>query len=165
MNINCLSPIALIKGLLPQFINQTNGAQIVNVLSVAGQFGTPVRSYYSASKFALDGFGKAIQGELYDQNIRVLQCYPAYVQTNISQNALVGEGKQFGKTDENIKKGLTCEYAVKILVKAMYLKRHQIVLGSFYYYIVPKLAALSENLNFYAVRINVKQQVDALKKE
>ena len=60
MNVNCLSPIALIKGFLPKFLKQKDGAQIVNVLSVAGQLGVPVRSYYSASKFGLDGFGKAI---------------------------------------------------------------------------------------------------------
>ena len=60
MNLNALSPIALIKGLLPKLIKQPNGAQIVNVLSVAGQIGTPLRTMYSASKFALDGFGKAL---------------------------------------------------------------------------------------------------------
>ena len=59
MRVNCLSPIALIKGFLPRFIKD-GGGQIVNVLSVAALLGTPVRSLYSASKFALDGFGKAL---------------------------------------------------------------------------------------------------------
>jgi len=36
MNVNCLSPIALIKGFMPKFLKQKDGAQIVNVLSVAG---------------------------------------------------------------------------------------------------------------------------------
>ena len=39
----------------------------------------PVRSFYSASKFALDGFGKALQAEVAHYGINVLQCYPAYV--------------------------------------------------------------------------------------
>ena len=59
MNVNCLSPIALIKGFLPKLIDN-GGGQIVNVLSVAGTVGVPIRAYYSASKYALDGFGKAI---------------------------------------------------------------------------------------------------------
>ena len=90
MNVNTLSPIALIKGFMPKWLKQEGGAQIVNILSVAGQLGVPQRSFYSATKFALDGFGKAISAELADRNISVLQCYPAYVKTNISKNAMVG---------------------------------------------------------------------------
>jgi short-subunit dehydrogenase len=39
---------------------------------VEGTIGVPVRAYYSASKFALDGFGKAISGELTEYEINVL---------------------------------------------------------------------------------------------
>ena len=62
------------------------------MLSLAALIGTPMRSMYSASKFALDGFGKAIQGELLEKNISITQIYPAYVRTNISRNALVDQG-------------------------------------------------------------------------
>ena len=75
-------------------------------MSVAGQIGCPVRSYYSASKFGLDGFGKAINGELSHRNINVLQVYPAYVRTNVSRNAMVGEGRAYGLTDYNIENGM-----------------------------------------------------------
>ena len=61
-----------------------------------------MRSYYSASKFALDGFGKALDAELSMTQVSVLQCYPAYVKTNISINSVVGDGGSFGKTDRNI---------------------------------------------------------------
>ena len=101
----------------------------MNVISLAGLFGTPVRSYYSASKFAIDGFGRAIQGELYDKGISVTQCYPHYVKTNISINALVGEGVPLGKMDDNIENGISCEEAVTDLCKAIYLKRFWITLG------------------------------------
>jgi short-subunit dehydrogenase len=39
---------------------------------VAGLIGVPVRSYYSASKFALDGFGKALQAEVAHHGINIL---------------------------------------------------------------------------------------------
>lgn len=145
MDVNCLSPIALIKGFLPKFIKQGEG-QIVNVLSVAAVIGTPVRSLYSASKFALDGFGKALQAEVSDHNISVLQCYPAYVRTNISKNALVGEGVAFGKTDSNIANGQTVEEACQDLIKAIYLKRFWITLGSPYFVLAPRLLGASEFL-------------------
>ena len=90
---------------------------------MAGQIGVPYRSYYSASKFALDGFGKALQGELHHRGISILQCYPAYVKTDISRNAMVNDGVTYGKTDSNIENGMRVDDAVSILIKAMYLKR------------------------------------------
>ena len=96
---------------------------------MAGLFGTPVRSYYSASKFALDGFGRAIQGELGGKGISVCQCYPHYVQTNVSLNALVGKGVPLGKLDDNIANGIPADEAVNDLVKAIYLKRYWVTLG------------------------------------
>mmetsp|Transcript_25665 Transcript_25665/g.39477 ORF Transcript_25665/g.39477 Transcript_25665/m.39477 type:complete len:112 (-) Transcript_25665:177-512(-) len=108
MKVNTMSPIALIAGFMPRFVKNKDkgGSQIVNVLSVAGLVGAPVRTFYSASKFALDGFGKALQGEVHHQGIHILQVYPAYVQTNISKNALTGGGEALGSTDSNIKNGL-----------------------------------------------------------
>jgi dehydrogenase/reductase SDR family member 7B len=162
MNVNCLSPIALIKGFVPKMLKQQGGAQIVNILSVAGQVGVPQRSYYSASKFALDGFGKAIQGELGHRGIRVLQCYPAYVRTNISKNALVGDNKQYGKTDSNIENGISVESAVETLLIAMFLNRSQITLGSPFFWILPRLCACSESITDLVGYFNNKQQQKAL---
>lgn len=71
----------------------------------------------------------------------------------------MGEGVAFGKTDDNIAKGLSCEKAVGWLLKAMFLERHQIVLGSLYYLVLPKIAAISETANFFFCRLNLKQQV------
>ncbi len=63
ININTMAPIALTKAFIPMLLKQKD-PQIVNILSVAALIGVPVRSYYSCSKFALDGFGKAIAAEL-----------------------------------------------------------------------------------------------------
>jgi short-subunit dehydrogenase len=126
------------------------------MLSVAGLIGTPMRSLYSASKFALDGFGKAIQGELLEKNISVTQIYPMYVRTNISKNALVGKGENFGKTDKNIENGLTVEEACEDMIKAIYLKRFQLIVGSAFYQVAPKLLFLSEILTKYLVANNFK---------
>lgn len=162
MNVNCLSPIALIKGFLPKFIAKKDG-QIVNVLSVAAQVGTPMRTFYSTSKFSLDGFGKALQAEVSPHNISVLQCYPAYVQTNISRNALIGEGKKLGKTDSNIENGIPVDEACEDLIKAIYTRRAWITLGSTYYQILPKLPVfLGEKIAKKLFHNNYKQQMAAI---
>ena len=85
------------------------------------------------------------------------------MRTNISKNALCGDGQTFGKTDENIEKGLTVEEACDTLVKAMYLKRNWITLGGYYYILAPKIAGLSETITKYASISNFKQQKEALK--
>jgi short-subunit dehydrogenase len=63
MNINFFAGVALIKGFLPKFLNQAkqgNPPQIANTVSMCGVIGIPSRTGYSASKFAMDGFGKAL---------------------------------------------------------------------------------------------------------
>ena len=160
MNVNCLSPIALIKGFLPRLI-ESGAGQVVNVLSVAGTVGVPVRAYYSASKFALDGFGKAIAGELTAHNINVLQVYPGYVKTNISMNAMIGNGEKMGEMDKNIAKGITVQEAVDDLIKAMYLRRHQLVIGGLYYWVAPRFLNLSETIYRLYGKWYMKKQLKA----
>jgi short-subunit dehydrogenase len=45
--------------------------QIVNILSISGIMGVPVRTMYCASKFAMDGFGKALKPEVKRHGITV----------------------------------------------------------------------------------------------
>ena len=75
-NVNTLAPIALIKGFLPKLIEQNNQGQIVNILSLSSLVGVPGMSIYSSSKYALDGFGKALQGEVQQKGINICQIYP-----------------------------------------------------------------------------------------
>jgi len=47
--------------------------------------------------------------------------YPSYIQTNVSKNALMGDGSSFGKTDPNIAKGMTVEKSVTMILKSIQL--------------------------------------------
>jgi short-subunit dehydrogenase len=71
MNTNCMSHIALVKALLPQMIAGKQGASIVNILSISGLMGIPVRTMYCASKFAMDGFSKSLRSEVKSHGINV----------------------------------------------------------------------------------------------
>mmetsp|Transcript_55072 Transcript_55072/g.75683 ORF Transcript_55072/g.75683 Transcript_55072/m.75683 type:complete len:115 (-) Transcript_55072:150-494(-) len=108
MNTNCNSHIALIQGFLPM-LKKSKG-KIVNISSIAGIFGSPLRTLYSASKFAIAGFSKALRPEVKLFGIDVIMIYPGYIRTNISLNASVGKANEkFGKTDQNIAQGMSVE--------------------------------------------------------
>jgi len=106
---------------------------------------------YCASKFAMDGFSKALRSEVAQHGISVTQVYPAYVQTNISKNAATGNaGESFGKVDENIGSGMPVEKAVDIIAKAIYMRRHEVLVGKAFYWWITKLAFLSSTVNSIA---------------
>ena len=91
MDINYLGTVALSKALLPHFIKNKKG-QFVVTTSIVGKIGTPLRSSYAASKHALHGFFDSLRAEQYKNNIFVTLVCPGFVNSNISLNALTGDG-------------------------------------------------------------------------
>ena len=71
-----------------------------------------MRTLYSASKYAMSGFGKALRAEVKPFGIDVIQIYPGYVNTNLSNNAFTGTGEAFGKKDPNTASGISVEDCV-----------------------------------------------------
>ncbi len=63
LNTNLLSHIAVTKAVLPGMIARKQGV-IVNISSASGILAMPLRTMYSATKFGLSGFGKAIRSEV-----------------------------------------------------------------------------------------------------
>lgn len=141
-----------------------NSGHIVNILSISGLMGVPVRTMYCASKFAMDGFSKSLRSEVKPHGIHVTQVYPSYVTTNISKNAATGSGKSFGKVDENIKGGMPVDKAAEMILKAIMLKRNEIVVANTFYRIVPRLAFLSDTINNFAGDFKYKSQLKVMSK-
>lgn len=81
--VNYLGPVALVLGLLPSMQARGSG-HIVNVLSVAAQSPAPGFSAYSASKSALDAFGRSLRAELGHEGIDVTNVYMGLVHTAMS---------------------------------------------------------------------------------
>lgn len=59
---------------------ESTNASIVNLSSIAGRFGFPLRSPYSASKWAVVGFTKTLAMELGEHGIRVNAILPGVVE-------------------------------------------------------------------------------------
>ena len=110
---------------------ERGGGQLVVTTSINGRFGFPLRCAYSSSKHALYGLFETIQAEYYDDNIRVTIVCPGRVQTKISFYALEKDGKQHGKMDAGQAGGCTAEVAGKKIVKAVYKKKREVLVGKY----------------------------------
>ncbi|MFC1849550.1 SDR family oxidoreductase [candidate division CSSED10-310 bacterium] len=128
MDINYLGTVALTKELLPGMLTQKAG-HIVVVSSVVGKFGTPYRTAYAASKHALHGFFDSLRAELWSQGIVITLVCPGYVHTNLSINALAGNGSLFGKMDDATAQGMTPHYCARILIEAIERKKEEVYIG------------------------------------
>jgi short-subunit dehydrogenase len=104
MEVNFFAPVALTKAVLPGMKARHRG-QIVVVSSLLGLYATPLRSSYAASKHALHGFFDALRAELHGEGIAVTLLCPGYVRTEISKNALSGDGSAHAALDEGVARG------------------------------------------------------------
>ncbi len=108
MAVNYFGNIALTLAVLPAMRSRKSGV-IATVSSVAGKFGTPYRTGYSASKFALSGFYEGLRAENHKENIQVSVVLPGFVKTNVSLNARIGNGKKQGTMDAGQSVGISAE--------------------------------------------------------
>lgn len=129
MDIDYFAPVILTKIVLPTMIAQ-GGGQLAVTTSINGLFGFPLRCAYSSAKHALYGFFETIAAENHKDNIHVTIVTPGRVQTNISLNALEKDGKKHGKMDAGQANGITPEKAADKIVKAIYRKKREVLVGS-----------------------------------
>lgn len=124
MNINYLGTIALTKAILPHYIENQSG-QLVVTTSIVGKIGTPLRSSYAASKHALHGFFDSLRAEVHNDNISVTLICPGYVTTNVSMNALTGDGTPQQSMDKATANGIKPERFAKLMARAIIAKKEE----------------------------------------
>ena len=126
--VNYIGTVALTKALLPYFINQHAG-HFVTVTSLMGKFGSPYRSGYCGAKHALHGFFDVLRMEHEKDNIRVTMICPGFVNTNVSRNALTGDGTSLNKQDRATEKGLSPEEFSRKMLKAVEKQKFEAYIG------------------------------------
>lgn len=82
MDVNAVGTINATKAVIPAMKKQGSGL-IINVISQAGWYAKAERSVYTASKWAVTGFTKAIQAELAPLGICVTGLYPGMLKTDM----------------------------------------------------------------------------------
>lgn len=118
MEIDYFAQTRLTRLVLPNMIAQ-GGGKIVMISSVAGLLGTQYRGAYGAAKAAIHMWANSLRAELHDQGIEVATIFPGFIQTNVSINALTGNGSKQGTMDVATSKGLTATAFAKQAVKAL----------------------------------------------
>lgn len=87
MDTNVYGPHRVMRAVLPAMRAQGNGL-IINISSIAANFGLPYRGFYSASKAALDRLSEALSTEVARFGIQVVTVQPGEFNTNIASARL-----------------------------------------------------------------------------
>ncbi|HKO55765.1 MAG TPA: SDR family oxidoreductase [Thermoanaerobaculia bacterium] len=128
MELNYFGTIALTKAVLPRMLARKKG-HIVPISSVIGHVGVPLRSAYAASKHALHGFFDTLRAETEKDGIRVTIVCPGYIRTNVSENALRGDGTRHGKTDDTHKNAMLPHVAAPRIIDGVYRNKREVRVG------------------------------------
>ena len=128
LNVNTIGTIALTKAVLPYFLRQKQG-RFVTTTSLVGKFGSPMRSGYSAAKHALHGFFDSLRAEVEKDGVAVTLVCPGFVQTNVSVNAVTGDGSTQNTMDDATAHGITAQYCAQGIVKAINRNKREVYIG------------------------------------
>ncbi|HEX2974816.1 MAG TPA: SDR family oxidoreductase [Bacteroidales bacterium] len=85
VNTNFMGMAFLTREVLP-LMRQNGGGTIINFSSIGGLMGLPFQGFYSAGKFAIEGFSEALRMEVRKFNIKVVLINPGDFHTNNSAN-------------------------------------------------------------------------------
>lgn len=96
MDTNFMGLVHLTREVLP-LMRKQGGGTIINFGSIGGLMGLPFQGYYSAGKFAIEGFSEALRMEVKQFNINVVVINPGDFHTNNSANR---RGFLAGSTDD-----------------------------------------------------------------
>jgi short-subunit dehydrogenase len=129
MEVNFFGPQTLSRAVLPSMLDKKSG-HIVVISSIAGKFGSPLRSGYSATKFALHGFYEALRVEEHRNGIRVTLVCPGFIQTGISVSALKGDGSKHAKMDPEVAGGMPAEECARQILKGVAQEKEEMLIGA-----------------------------------
>lgn len=128
LKINFISAARITTRLLPDWYRRGSG-HIVIISSLMGKFGTPMRSAYCASKHALHGYYETVAAEAAGRGVSVTLVVPGWVRTNISRNALSGDGSRYDTVDPGLGKAKPPEAYTRRILNAIARKRFEVTVA------------------------------------
>ncbi len=128
MEVNYCGALALTRAVLPPMIARGSG-RIVAVSSVAGKYGSAMRSAYCGAKHAVQGLFDALREEVYGTGVGVTVAVPGAVRTNVSLNALTGDGSPYARMDPFLESGLSPEACAARILDAVHRGRDEVLIA------------------------------------
>lgn len=127
--VDLLAPILLTQAVLPSMVAAGTG-QVINISSVAGLIGAPIRTAYSAAKAGIAAYGDALRSEAEQAHgIRVLNVFPGSVKTDVARNALNADGSRRGESDSAIENGMPPAECARQILEAMAAGQRELVVA------------------------------------
>lgn len=126
MDINFWGTVYATKYCLDS-ITQQKGS-IIGISSINGYRGTPARTAYTASKFAMNGFFESLRTELIKKDVHVLVASPGFTTSNIRSNALLADGTPQGASPRDEAKMMSAEEVAAYIVAATVKRKREIIL-------------------------------------
>ncbi len=128
MEVNYFGTVALTKAILPHFLARKKG-QFGVVTSLVGKFGSPYRSSYAGAKHALHGFFDTLRAEHHQDGISVTLICPGFIRTQVSINAVTGDGSPLGEMDQAQDQGMSPEACAEAIFRALVKKKEEVYIG------------------------------------
>lgn len=128
IEVDLTAQIAAVQALLPHMTSRGSGA-LVFISSIAGKVGVPMRTAYCAAKHGLIGYADALRAELSQSGVSVHVVCPGSVATDVSRNALTGDGARRGRSDKAIDEGIPAEEAARAILDGVAAGQREILVA------------------------------------
>jgi short-subunit dehydrogenase len=126
VEVDLLGPVLLSRAVLLGMIERQSG-HLLFVGSVWGKLGLQFRTVYAACKHALYGFADSLRAEVWKDGIGVTAVAAGFVRTELSLNALRGDGRPHGTLDEGMASGISADRCAAAIVRALERERREVL--------------------------------------
>jgi len=163
MDVNYFGPVSLVKAFLPSMIDRRHG-HIVSVGTIQSKIAIPFRSAYASSKHASQAFFDSLRAEVAKDDINVSVVNPGYIRTNLSLNALSGDGSKHGVLDATTASGMEPSYVANQILHCILYKTKEVNLVDFQSNVAMYIRTLLPSLYFKLMEKRAVSEYKKLKK-
>lgn len=128
METNFWGTVYATKYCLPEILKERGS--IVGISSINGYRGTPARTAYTASKYAMNGFFESLRTEVMKRGVHVLVACPGFTSSNIRNNALTADGSSQGESPRDEASMMSAEEVAQAIFHATQQRKRDLVLTS-----------------------------------
>lgn len=126
MDTNFYGTVYATKYCLPHIL-QTQGS-IIGISSIVGYRGTPARTAYSASKYAMHGFFEVLRTEVMKRGVHLMIACPNFTGSNIRKTALTADGTPQGDTPRDEDNLMPADKVAKLILNATRKRKRELII-------------------------------------